>query len=75
MDKWVKAADRLPENDDTVLVLCAGVDNNVEMIDALQFGYYWEPEGWILEDWPEVRELKVSWWRPLPELPGEVTEV
>ena len=75
MDKWVKAADRLPENDDTVLVLCTAVDNNVEMIDALQFGYYWKPEGWILEDWPEVRELKVSWWRPLPELPREVTEV
>lgn len=75
--EWCDSEIELP-NDPDKLVLCIAhgvVASNIFLTGAYELATYNEEDGWILEDWPEVRELKVSWWRPLPEPPGEVTEV
>lgn len=70
--KWISVEDRLPEVDVTVLTIVTGKPHpNVTLINAYELGEY-DPEGWILEMWPEWMDAKVSYWMPLPEPPEEV---
>lgn len=70
--KWISVEDRLPEVDVMVLTIVTGKPHpNVTLINAYELGEY-DPEGWILEMWPEWMDAKVSYWMPLPEPPEEV---
>ena len=71
--EWIRADERLPETDDQdYLVVVSGKFENVAFLGAIELAYYSKSEGWILEMWPMAKDLKVSHWMPLPELPGDV---
>lgn len=66
-------AERLPENDDLVLVTFTGRIENREYIRAYLLASYHQREGWILEEEPDLVNPNIGHWMPLPEPPG--TEV
>lgn len=67
--KWISVEDRLPEVDVMVLVIVSGKPmSNVTLENSYELAEY-DPEGWILEMWPEWMDAEVSHWMPLPEPP------
>lgn len=68
--KWVSAAERLPENDDLVLVTFTGRIGNREYIRAYLLASYHPSEGWFLEEEPGLVNPNIGHWMPLPEPPG-----
>lgn len=71
MVEWISTKDKLPENDELVLVLVNGKFGNLTFVDAYELATYSTDEGWIIESSPEFEGPSVSWWMPLPELPME----
>lgn len=69
VQEWISAKDRLPENDDIVMVIASGKVGNITLVNALELGTYSIDEGWILEMWPEWEDPKVTYWMPLPQPP------
>lgn len=73
MSKWISVNERLPKKDELVLAIANGKPaNNITLVDAYELGKYTD-EGWIIDEWPEWRDAKVTHWMPLPEPPGEIT--
>lgn len=68
--KWISVEERLPENDDLVLVRANGRAREVRWEGAYVLAKYGS-EGWILWDYEddEVQYLKILQWVPLPEPP------
>ena len=70
--KWISVEDRVPEVDVSVMVIVSGKPtSNITLKNAYELAEY-DPEGWILEMWPEWVDAKVSYWMSLPEPPKEV---
>lgn len=67
--RWIPVTERLPDNDDFVLVVASGQAGNIRLDNAFELGQFSMSEGWILEMWPEWEDPKVSHWMPLPEPP------
>lgn len=67
--EWVSVEDRLPENDDIVVVIASGKVGNITLVNAFELATYSIDEGWILEMWPEWEDPKVTYWMPLPQPP------
>ena len=67
--RWIPVTERLPDNDDFVLVVACGQAGNIRLDNAFQLGQFSMSEGWILEMWPEWEDPKVTNWMPLPEPP------
>ena len=65
---WILVEDRLPEDDEMVLMQVSGKPmGNITLDNAFELGCYSEDEGWILEEYPEWEKPKVIAWQPLPE--------
>lgn len=72
MSKWISVKDRLPEDDDLVLVIASGKPHeNITLDNAIELATFSMDEGWILEMLPEWEDPKVTYWMPLPEPPKE----
>ena len=69
--RWIPVAERLPGNDDFVLVIVSGKAGNITLDNAAELASFSMDEGWILEMWPEWEDPKVTYWMPLPEPPKE----
>ena len=74
VQEWISVEDRLPDNDDIVMVIASGKVGNITLVNAFKLATYSIDEGWILEMWPEWEEPKVTYWMPLPQPPEEGTE-
>ena len=75
---WISVDDRLdwldpeievPPDDGAVLGIVNGVINGIEHQNAVSLVCHDRGEWWMF-DRPDI-DVKVDWWRPLPELPKE----
>ena len=71
MDDWISVEDRLPEDDNFVLVVISGKHRNITYIKALELASYTADEGWIVELCPCWTNPGITHWMPLPEPPKE----
>ena len=70
LDRWIPVAERLPDEYQGVLCIVDGQPaENITLKGAYQIGEWDGCGGWIIEEWPEWEDAKVSWWRPLPGPP------
>lgn len=70
LDRWISVAERLPDEYQGVLCIVDGQPaKNITLEGAYQIGGWDGCGGWIIEEWPEWEDAKVSWWRPLPGPP------
>lgn len=69
MDNWISVNDRLPDDDDLVLVSISGKYRNTTFSAALELARCTESEGWIVEAYPEWTNPNITHWQPLPEPP------
>lgn len=66
-DGWIPVEERLPEDDDFVLVTVTGIYNALTFSSAIQLASYCKDDGWFIEGYPDWENPNVSAWRPLPE--------
>lgn len=64
---WIPVEERLPENDEFVLVTVDGIYNSTTFSYAIQLASYYKDDGWIIEGYPDWEDSNVSAWLPLPE--------
>ena len=70
---WIRSEDKLPEDDEAVLVIASGEVNGYEMLrNAYTLAIYYKDEGFFLEEFPSAENITVNWWMPLPEPPEGV---
>lgn len=70
--RWISVEERLPENDDLMLVRANGRIGEIRLEGAYVLAMYCS-DGWSLWDYEddEIRHLKILHWMPLPEPPKE----
>lgn len=66
---WIKPEERMPEEDECVLVIVSGVFGNITFKNAVELAEHTAKEGWILESFPEYENPIIKWWRAIPEPP------
>lgn len=71
MGEWINAADKLPEDEDFVLVAVSGQYGNIRFLDAIELAQYFQDDGWELELFPEWENPGVTHWMPLPTAPAQ----
>ena len=69
VQEWISVTERLPDNDDIVMVIASGKVGNITLVNAFELATFSPDEGWILEMWPEWEDPKVTHWMPLPHPP------
>ena len=72
--QWISVKDRLPDNDESDLVLAVvngHPTNLIEIMGAYQFAEYSKKYGWVIESYPLWDNPEVTHWMPLPEPPEE----
>ena len=69
--EWIDAGIELPaDTENAVLVICSGTAGSVRLEDAYELAWYYPREDkWILEAYTGEADIRVSWWRYLPEAP------
>ena len=67
MNRWINVHDRLPEEDELVLAAVTGRDKNIEWEEAYLLARFYPGEGWMLEDYPEAENFRITWWMKLPD--------
>ena len=65
--QWIPVTEKLPHNDDFVMVIVSGKAGNITLENSIQLASFSTNDGWILEMWPEWEDPKVTHWMPLPE--------
>ncbi len=69
---WISVKDRLPDDDQMVLVIASGKpQQNLTLDRAIEIASYYTADSWVLEAWPEWETPNVTHWMPLPEPPKE----
>lgn len=69
---WISVNDRLPEDEQGVLVIASGRPRaHLELDCAHELATFYAGEGWLLEAYPEWENPQVTYWMPLPERPKE----
>lgn len=67
---WISVNDRLPEDEQDVLVIASGRPREHLTLDnAYELATFYDGEGWLLEAYPEWEAPRVTYWMPLPERP------
>lgn len=69
MNNWISVEDRLPKEDEGVLVCVNGIWGNITFVNAIQIAVYSQKDGWIIEGFVEFDNPAVEYWMPLPEPP------
>lgn len=70
---WISVKDRLPDDSDKiVLVIANGKFGNITLDEAFELACYYKDDGWVLESYPDMENVRVTHWMPLPEPPKEV---
>lgn len=64
--RWIPVEERLPEEDDIVLVTVSGLYNHITFSDAIQLGILCANGEWFIEGYPEWDNPDVTAWMPLP---------
>lgn len=73
---WIRVSERLPKSGEMVIVNANGKPRkNITMHNAPLIASYWEDEGWIVDGYEEWSNPEVTHWIPLPDEPGDVSEV
>lgn len=68
--QWISVNDRLPEDEQDVLVIASGSPREHLTLDnAYELATFYDGEGWLLEAYPEWEAPRVTYWMPLPERP------
>lgn len=69
-NEWVNAEERLPEEGESVLCIVNGKPRkNITLCEAYQLGVWCKEDGWLIDEYPEWRDVEVLWWMPLPDAP------
>ena len=69
---WISVKDRLPDDSDKiVLVIANGKFGNITLDEAFELACYYKDYGWVLESYPDMENVRVTHWMPLPEPPKE----
>lgn len=72
---WISVQDSLPETEDLVLAIVSGKPkSNITLIDAVELASYFE-DGWLIEAYPNRRKPNITYWMPIPDVPGEKGEL
>ncbi|MGN0567113.1 MAG: DUF551 domain-containing protein [Acutalibacteraceae bacterium] len=72
---WISVKDRLPELEGVFLVIVDGKPTTtITLINAVEIAEYWRDEGWFIEAYPEWENPNITYWMPIPEMPGEEAE-
>lgn len=70
---WISVKDRLPDDSDKiVLVIANGKFGNITLDEAFELACYYKDYGWVLESYPDMENVRVTHWMPMPEPPKEV---
>ena len=73
--EWRNADEELPANDDLVLTIVNGkVNTNIMLHNAYELMRYDKEFGWESDYYLFAKDITVSYWMPLPELPKEKGE-
>lgn len=72
MPKWINAKERLPENEECVLAVASGRFGNITFMDAVVIAEYALSFGWIVDGYEKWEDPIITYWMPLPKVPGEV---
>lgn len=68
----------LPPQGETVIAIVSGTPAyGVTLKGSYQMATYYgeEPEGWVIEEWPEWETPTVHCWQPTPEAPEKVRKI
>lgn len=70
--QWISVNDRLPEDEQEVLVLANGRPReHLELDSAYELATFYAGEGWLFEAYPDWDDPQVTYWMPLPERPED----
>ena len=69
-NEWVNVEESLPEEGESVLCIVNGKPGkNITLCEAYQLGVWYKEDGWLIDEYPEWRDVEVLWWMPLPDAP------
>lgn len=70
--QWISVNNRLPEDEQEVLVLANGRPReHLELDSAYELATFYAGEGWLFEAYPDWDDPQVTYWMPLPERPED----
>ena len=73
LEYWIPTEWEIPAEEGQVLVLASGKYKNITLDHAVLIANYVDGE-WILEQYPEMVDVKVSHWAFIPRLPVGIFE-
>lgn len=69
---WISVNDRLPEDEQGVLVIASGRPREHLALDsAHELATFYAGEGWYFDAYPEWEDPQVTYWMPLPGRPED----
>lgn len=70
--EWISVKDKLPpKGEEMVLAVVHGYREGTVPMSAVGMARHTSEDGWILEEFPKLNNIRVTHWMPLPEPPKE----